>query len=113
MGNVIPKWFDNQLEGSTTTIKLPPHWPNDKFFGFATCAALELGDNCFLFNHYLVMLAKLRFKTNHGEKSLEDVCFGFEVEFGNTSSDHVFMGYQYAAATMFHDTNINAFEATV
>ncbi|XP_057995161.1 disease resistance protein RPV1-like isoform X2 [Hevea brasiliensis] len=39
-GSYIPKWFSHQARGFSTTIQLPSHWANSKFWGFALCAVI-------------------------------------------------------------------------
>ncbi|KAL5753549.1 hypothetical protein ACOSP7_021769 [Xanthoceras sorbifolium] len=47
-GNAIPEWIEDQDEGSSITIDLPPNWYSNKFFGFALCivAAFEDSNDC-------------------------------------------------------------------
>ncbi|GMN34731.1 hypothetical protein TIFTF001_004854 [Ficus carica] len=36
-GNVIPEWFNYWSEGWSINVKLPPHWSDNNFMGFAVC----------------------------------------------------------------------------
>ncbi|KAL5818219.1 hypothetical protein ACOSQ3_022116 [Xanthoceras sorbifolium] len=47
-GSEIPEWIEDQDEGSSIAIDLPPNWYSNKFFGFALCivAAFEDSNDC-------------------------------------------------------------------
>lgn len=114
-GSRIPKWFTNQCEGSTATIKPPSNWLNNKFLGFATCVALEFEDR--LKFNYLRIDTTIHFKTNqYGEKDevcdfqvyfISDVVEPTDKESFTISSDHVFIWYVHAASK-FQDMNLDA-----
>ncbi|PON35756.1 Leucine-rich repeat, partial [Trema orientale] len=117
-GNRIPKWFNNQCEGSTATINLTPNWLNKKFLGFATSVSLEF-DDCFKFN-YLDIDITIHFKANYGEEDkhcdfrvyfITDVVEPMEKESLIISSDHVFICYPHAPSK-FNDINPDAVEAS-
>ncbi|GMP64539.1 hypothetical protein CsSME_00025768 [Camellia sinensis var. sinensis] len=45
LGSEIPKWFNHQNDlgiGSLVSFLLPPNWYNNRFLGFAFCAAIGL-----------------------------------------------------------------------
>ncbi|KAF5947123.1 hypothetical protein HYC85_017351 [Camellia sinensis] len=51
LGSEIPKWFNHQNDlgiGSLVSFLLPPNWYNNRFLGFAFCAAIGLMEDTLL-----------------------------------------------------------------
>ncbi|PON44698.1 hypothetical protein PanWU01x14_264810 [Parasponia andersonii] len=99
-GSKIPKWFTYQSRGSSINIKLPPHWHNDYFMGFAFCVVVAFdgfhfdGKNFRLDSH-------MHIKTGSGESyyfnRFNDYWRGDILVKGNTifNSSHLFMRYRF------------------
>ncbi|KAL5753553.1 hypothetical protein ACOSP7_021773 [Xanthoceras sorbifolium] len=43
-GSEIPEWIEDQNEGSTMIIGLPPNWYSNRFFGFVMCIVATFED---------------------------------------------------------------------
>ncbi|KAL5554511.1 hypothetical protein UlMin_041912 [Ulmus minor] len=88
----IPRWFNNQSEGSSITITLPPNWYNPKtFLGFVVSVAF------FCKQGYDVnsINCELHLKTNCGE-SLEYDVFKYKSSVQSSlHSDRTLMWYNY------------------
>lgn len=68
-GNVIPKWFNYQEEGSSISIKLPQQWYNATFLGFVTCAVAAFEGNCSKCCHPLNVRCRFSLRGQNGETS--------------------------------------------
>ncbi|KAL5751566.1 hypothetical protein ACOSQ2_022073 [Xanthoceras sorbifolium] len=44
-GSEIPEWIEDQSEGSSITMDLPPNWYSNEFFGFALCIVAAFEDS--------------------------------------------------------------------
>lgn len=64
-GNQIPEWFNHQTEGSSIHVKLPPHWFNTNFLGFAVCIVVVFDD--YTGDWGLQFHCDTHFKTEWGE----------------------------------------------
>ncbi|PON79156.1 LRR domain containing protein [Trema orientale] len=100
-GNKIPKWFTYQSRVSSINIKLPPHWHNDYFMGFAFCVVVAF-DGFHFDGKNLRLDSHMHFKTGSGESHyvfnrFNDYWRGDILVKGNTifNSSHLFMWHRF------------------
>ncbi|GMN26403.1 hypothetical protein TIFTF001_040887 [Ficus carica] len=99
--NGIPAWFNYQEERSSINIKLPQHWYNNTFLGFAMCAIAAFEGNCSKCCHPLNFRCKFHLIGKNGKRSysrmgihsnlLEEQGKTF---FSNLDHMHVFYAYE-------------------
>ncbi|KAL5565383.1 hypothetical protein UlMin_028547 [Ulmus minor] len=86
----IPRWFNNQSEGSSITITLPPNWYNPKtFLGFVASFIFEKE-----IEHFDTLECKLHLKTNCGEKVVS-AFKRFPIDARIRNLDNMFVWYEY------------------
>ena len=112
-GNEIPKWFNHQTEGSSIHIKLPPHWFNTNFLGFAVCIVVAFEG--YTGDWGLHFRCETHFKADSGE-SHESSCRLYGWGWGKSrtrvvDSEHVLLWYDlrlYLNAANWSKTSVEA-----
>lgn len=101
-GNKIPKWFSYQTAGSSINIKLPTHWRNNNFLGFALCViAAPFAE--YNFHPQIHFCCESSFQSKDGQRHrLKYFLRGYSQDNGGEertrkflSSNHVFLWYDY------------------
>ncbi|TXG49122.1 hypothetical protein EZV62_024997 [Acer yangbiense] len=99
-GSEIPKWFNDQNEGSIVTMELPPNWCS-KFLGFGFGIVVAFND----YYDYIRfdLECKCKFETVDGDCNEFDVSlYGLDSEYKPKSLclDHLFVLYNHRMCAM-------------
>ncbi|KAK9950454.1 hypothetical protein M0R45_005945 [Rubus argutus] len=99
-GNKIPEWFSCGTEGCRSiNIKLPLHWYDENFLGFAVSAVVSKYHGHEMDSE---LLCESRFRTTDGEGC--DFCSrveqaSWDLQYACDNADHVLMWYQPSKCT--------------
>lgn len=92
-GSEIPKWFRHQSSGSFITIKLPRHWYNATFIGFAFAVVVAFEENyhedCSTFD----MACSYSIKHKNGNRLFYSWNCGLPIDHKLNKPDHIVVGY--------------------